>query len=65
MADNHIIRGTYHVARPGESPGAVQAIFFLENYGGWYNDGKTLPGAIDLEGTLSTCVRKVAYPHTF
>jgi uncharacterized protein with LGFP repeats/GH25 family lysozyme M1 (1,4-beta-N-acetylmuramidase) len=42
-------QGFYHVARPDQSNGAAQADFFLNNYGGWVNDGATLPPAIDLE----------------
>ncbi|KAN0129597.1 Glycoside hydrolase superfamily [Lactarius tabidus] len=48
-----IIRGAYHFARPGESSGAAQAHFFLAHGGGWSSDGRTLPGAIDLEGDCS------------
>lgn len=44
-----IIRGGYHFARPGESSGASQANFFLAHGGGWSSDGRTLPGALDLE----------------
>ena len=60
---NGIIRGAYHVARPDESRGEVQAEFFLANGGIWRGDGITLPGAVNLEGTLSTRVREVPYPH--
>ncbi|KAJ1954049.1 hypothetical protein GGI12_005879 [Dipsacomyces acuminosporus] len=44
-----ILRGAYHFARPGSSSGAAQAKYFLAHGGGWTADGKTLPGAIDLE----------------
>lgn len=44
-----IIRGSYHFALPDKSSGAAQADFFLHNGGGWSGDGKTLPGAVDLE----------------
>ncbi|KAF2760314.1 putative N,O-diacetyl muramidase [Pseudovirgaria hyperparasitica] len=44
------IRGGYHFARPSSSSGAVQASFFAKNGGGWSNDGRTLPGMLDLEG---------------
>lgn len=43
------IRGTYHFARPDISTGATQANFFVNNGGGWSADGKTLPGALDIE----------------
>ncbi|KAG8943110.1 hypothetical protein FRC04_003190 [Tulasnella sp. 424] len=44
-----LIRGAYHFARPDVSSGAVQATYFLAHGGGWSNDGRTLPGALDLE----------------
>ena len=44
-----IIRGAYHFARPDVSSGAVQADYFVAHGGGWSGDGKTLPGAVDLE----------------
>ncbi|KAF9147420.1 hypothetical protein BG015_010957 [Linnemannia schmuckeri] len=45
-----ILRGAYHLAHPGSSSGAAQANYFLAHGGGWSPDGKTLPGAVDLEG---------------
>lgn len=47
--DNGIIRGAYHFANPSSATGAQQADFFVSNGGGWSNDGKTLPGALDME----------------
>ncbi|KAG9127421.1 hypothetical protein FRC07_013985 [Ceratobasidium sp. 392] len=47
--DVGIIRGAYHFAQPADSTGAAQANYFLEHGGKWPNDGKTLPGALDLE----------------
>ncbi|KAH9173497.1 glycoside hydrolase family 25 protein [Lactarius sanguifluus] len=47
-----LIRGAYHFAHPDSSSGATQANYFLAHGGGWSGDGITLPGAIDLEGTL-------------
>lgn len=44
-----IIRGAYHFAVPSASSGAAQADFFVRHGGGWSKDGKTLPGALDLE----------------
>ncbi len=44
-----MIRGAYHFANPSTSGGAAQADHFLENGGGWSADGKTLPGALDME----------------
>lgn len=44
-----IIRGAYHFARPNGPSGAAQADFFVKHGGAWSNDGKTLPGALDLE----------------
>jgi GH25 family lysozyme M1 (1,4-beta-N-acetylmuramidase) len=47
--DAGIIRGSYHFAHPDESSGAAQADYFIANGGGWSGDGKTLPGALDIE----------------
>ena len=44
-----LIRGAYHFATPNTSDGISQADYFLAHGGGWTNDGKTLPPAIDLE----------------
>lgn len=44
-----MIRGAYHFARPNVSSGATQADYFVAHGGGWSADGKTLPGAVDLE----------------
>jgi GH25 family lysozyme M1 (1,4-beta-N-acetylmuramidase) len=43
------IRGAYHFALPDRSSGATQANFFSANGGGWSGDGRTLPGALDME----------------
>ncbi|PRY32693.1 lysozyme [Umezawaea tangerina] len=47
--DVGMIRGAYHFALPDRSGGAEQADFFVDNGGGWSADGKTLPGAMDME----------------
>ncbi len=44
-----MIRGAYHFALPNRSSGGAQAVYFVTNGGGWTRDGKTLPGALDLE----------------
>ncbi|MBO0890932.1 MAG: lysozyme [Acidothermales bacterium] len=44
-----MIRGSYHFATPNTSSGATQANYFLAHGGGWSRDGKTLPGALDIE----------------
>lgn len=44
-----IIRGAYHFGRPDVGDGASQATYFVQNGGGWSADGKTLPGALDIE----------------
>ena len=44
-----IIRGAYHFARPDVSGGAEQAAYFIAHGGGWSPDGRTLPGALDIE----------------
>jgi len=47
--DNGLIRGAYHFARPDISGGAEQAEYFIANGGAWRGDGRTLPGALDVE----------------
>ena len=44
-----MIRGAYHFALPDVSSGATQADYFIAHGGGWSADGKTLPGALDIE----------------
>jgi GH25 family lysozyme M1 (1,4-beta-N-acetylmuramidase) len=44
-----MIRGSYHFARPDTTTGATQADYFVAHGGGWSADGKTLPGAVDME----------------
>jgi GH25 family lysozyme M1 (1,4-beta-N-acetylmuramidase) len=44
-----MIRGSYHFAIPDNSGGATQADYFIAHGGGWSPDGKTLPGALDIE----------------
>ncbi|KAI0761118.1 glycoside hydrolase family 25 protein [Irpex lacteus] len=44
-----IYRGGYHFARPNLSSGAAQANYFIAHGGGWTSDGRTLPGALDIE----------------
>ncbi|CAD6949140.1 unnamed protein product [Tilletia controversa] len=44
-----LLRGAYHFARPDVSSGATQANYFISNGGGWSGDGRTLPGALDIE----------------
>jgi GH25 family lysozyme M1 (1,4-beta-N-acetylmuramidase) len=44
-----MIRGAYHFARPNLSSGGYQADYFVNHGGGWSRDGKTLPGALDIE----------------
>jgi GH25 family lysozyme M1 (1,4-beta-N-acetylmuramidase) len=44
-----LIRGAYHFALPNVSSGAAQASYFVANGGGWSADGRTLPGALDVE----------------
>ncbi|MGW1049642.1 lysozyme [Streptomyces sp. NPDC002521] len=47
--DVGMIRGSYHFATPDTSSGAAQASYFVSHGGGWSKDGKTLPGALDIE----------------
>jgi len=44
-----MIRGAYHFATPDTTSGAAQANYFVDHGGGWSKDGKTLPGALDME----------------
>ncbi|MGW7574242.1 lysozyme [Streptomyces sp. NPDC054765] len=44
-----MIRGAYHFATPDTSSGAAQATYFADHGGGWSRDGRTLPGALDME----------------
>ncbi|MER6569720.1 lysozyme [Streptomyces sp. NPDC001093] len=44
-----MIRGAYHFATPDTAGGAAQASYFVGHGGGWSRDGKTLPGALDIE----------------
>jgi GH25 family lysozyme M1 (1,4-beta-N-acetylmuramidase) len=44
-----LIRGAYHFARPDTSSAAAQADYFVDHGGTWRADGKTLPGALDIE----------------
>ena len=47
--DHGVIRGAYHFAIPNNSGGGTQADYFIAHGGGWSSDGKTLPGALDIE----------------
>jgi GH25 family lysozyme M1 (1,4-beta-N-acetylmuramidase) len=47
--DIGMIRGACHFATPDTSSGAAQADYFVDNGGGWSRDGRTLPGAPDME----------------
>jgi GH25 family lysozyme M1 (1,4-beta-N-acetylmuramidase) len=47
--DAGLIRGSYHFAHPDSSSGAAQADYFVAHGGGWSADGRTLPGALDIE----------------
>ncbi|MET9360632.1 lysozyme [Streptomyces sp. NPDC006632] len=47
--DVGMIRGAYHFATPDTTGGAAQADYFVDHGGGWSRDGRTLPGALDIE----------------
>lgn len=47
--DAQRVHGAYHLAIPSNSGGAAQADLFAHNGGGWSADGRTLPGALDIE----------------
>lgn len=44
-----LIRGAYAFGIPNGGSGASQADYFVAHGGGWSADGKTLPGALDIE----------------
>ena len=44
-----LVRGGYHFARPDSGGPEEQVDFFLNNGGGWSDDGITLPGMVDFE----------------
>ncbi|MFF5533565.1 lysozyme [Streptomyces cinerochromogenes] len=44
-----MVRGAYHFATPDTTGGAAQADWFVDHGGGWSDDGRTLPGALDIE----------------
>ena len=44
-----LTHGAYHFALPDVSDGPAQANYFVDHGGGWSRDGKTLPGALDIE----------------
>lgn len=44
-----ILRGAYHYASPAAGGGAAECDYFLKNGGGWSDDGRTLPGMLDVE----------------
>jgi len=46
---HRVLRGAYHFAIPNNSSGAAQANYFVHHGGGWSRDGRTLPGALDIE----------------
>jgi GH25 family lysozyme M1 (1,4-beta-N-acetylmuramidase) len=47
--DAGVIRGAYHFANPAGKSGAKQARYFVKHGGDWSDDGKTLPGVLDIE----------------
>ena len=44
-----VLRGAYHFARPDRASGKDQANHLVNHGGGWKDDGKTLPAAVDME----------------
>lgn len=44
-----LLHGGYHFAIPDDAEGYAQADFFVDNGGGWTDDGATLPGVLDIE----------------
>lgn len=44
-----LLHGAYHFALPDRSDGTTQADYFVDHGGGWTDDGRTLPGTLDIE----------------
>ncbi|MDL4777067.1 GH25 family lysozyme [Actinomadura xylanilytica] len=44
-----MVHGAYHFALPAASGGRAQADYFLAHGGRWSTNGRTLPGALDIE----------------
>ncbi|MGW2825259.1 lysozyme [Streptomyces sp. NPDC001443] len=44
-----MIRGAYHFATPDTGSGVSQANYFVDHGGAWSDDGRTLPGVLDIE----------------
>ncbi|MEU5209852.1 lysozyme [Streptomyces sp. NPDC020742] len=57
-----MIHGAYHFALPDNSSGSTQARYFADHGGDWSRDGRTLPGALDMEYNPygATCYGKSA-----
>ncbi|MFE1774546.1 lysozyme [Streptomyces sp. NPDC059008] len=57
-----MIHGAYHFALPDHSSGSTQARYFADHGGDWSRDGRTLPGALDMEYNPygATCYGKSA-----
>ncbi|MBK3574603.1 lysozyme [Streptomyces sp. MBT65] len=47
--DMGMVRGAYHFATPDSGSGTAQADYFVDHGGAWSADGRTLPGALDIE----------------
>jgi GH25 family lysozyme M1 (1,4-beta-N-acetylmuramidase) len=67
-----MVRGAYHFATPDAGSGTAQADYFVDHGGRWSGDGRTLPGALDIEWNPygDTCYGKskrgmVAWIHAF
>ncbi|MFJ2608616.1 MULTISPECIES: lysozyme [unclassified Streptomyces] len=44
-----MVRGAYHFATPDSGSATAQADYFVDHGGDWSGDGRTLPGALDIE----------------
>ncbi|EME44573.1 glycoside hydrolase family 25 protein [Dothistroma septosporum NZE10] len=58
------IRDGYHFAR-GTGDGSQESNYFLSNGDGWSNDGRTLPGMLDLEGDCISGSWKMTFSNTY
>lgn len=47
--DAGLIHGAYQWTEPGNGDPVAECDYFLENVGGWTDDGRTMPGMVDVE----------------
>ncbi|PMC75999.1 MULTISPECIES: GH25 family lysozyme [unclassified Brachybacterium] len=47
--EHGLVHGAYHWTEPGNSDPVAECDFFVDNGGGWSDDGRTMPGMLDVE----------------